>query len=840
MLKIFGTDTESGLIYTPYSGVYQIVVEADGKQTSKKFRVENGADVQESQNAQHVDAISTASIGGGGMAGYIVFDEDLLSNALILKSLGKNNEKVDKVLEYYENYVPGYVVSEGFGHFYSFVDYMDKAMDAALDGDVLTFEEYRASEGAQEGSRPFYSDTDLQYVREDGTLGERIEYYQVQSKDAPALTSAQAVAQGQDLVLQCSDHDYLSAITRVFLQSTSPLDKDLYTVDAENGTLTLRAAALEGLSGDLKLRIYAEGYTEGTATLQFGLPVGQIALKAAKETNYVGEDVRITGMTTEFRDLVYDELLNNRYLDSDADDGDCYVDTDGTTLVLKGHLFKTAGEYTLQLLAEGYEEPAEVTFTVTADESHPDAELQDVPDYERIGLDYYGEQLEVEYPDDGATEDAVWAYLDSVNAVTVNGKPLHRASGSDLDEDTFYASHYGELSIKSALNQDVNIITVEADGYNVFTFKVDKHGDVTDRNPGDPVEIKTPPAVSNWNSYVGDLTLDFDNNSYVRAITGVTVNDEPLSVYDDYFTPAEDDRAYKASGGQLAIGYPFAADQWSKIVVSAEGYEDLSLAVQANYYSHIEAVQTGWNDDLNKPETDKQPPEPRYISKGYFDESQWTLSFEEGDQFHSFFTGLGAEDASVTVNGKSLTETDSNDVAAGQFNYASWDNEMYFNSGDFDQAINTVTIQSPNYQELVFYVTKDGEITEQQPGTGGGEAEEPQGKQPPVVSYIRPYASDWEVVFADGTDDSGWFRGLSEEGASVKVNGAAFTETSASTTPQGQFNYSAYDCTLYFSPADFGETVNKVEIVSPGYQTLTFYVRGSDHAIVDEDGEMFE
>lgn len=266
--------------------------------------------------------------------------------------------------------------------------------------------------------------------------------------------------------------------------------------------------------------------------------------------------------------------------------------------------------------------------------------------------------------------------------------------------------------------------------------------------------------------------------------------------------------------------------------------ETLTLAAKANYSNFVTELQTGWNDDLNKPETDKQPPKPSYISKDYYDESQWTILFDFENKYYSFFTGL-SNGGTVMVNDKPLTETD-DEVEQGQFNYRPDKGWFYVNSGDFNQAINTVTIQSPNYKELVFYVTKDGEIKEQQPGTGGGETEEPQGKQPPVVSYIQPYASDWEVVFADGTDDRDWFSGLSEEGASVKVNGKTLTETSKSTTPQGQFNYADYNCTLYFNPADFDKEVNKVEIVSPGYQTLTFYVRSDNHAIVDENGAMFE
>lgn len=867
IISVYGTDQDSGVVYTPYTGTYQLIVKANGVVAGvKKFRIESGAKVasaQKSSDVQTFDAISTASVGGGGSSGgggvsswsgYLVFDEDLLSNALILQQLGLSNSSADKVADQWNKYGmacgSNVVLTEGGDQIYSYTDYQDRAMDASAENKALPFEQYRIGAAYMSG---WGIATDgafkAHFVKSDGTISKGGQYYEyLRGREAPTFTSDKAVTAGEDLVLKCTpyaydttDEDeakqvytaehYLKGVHKVFLNSTSALPKDAYAVDPAKGTLTIKGSALKNVTGDLDLRVYAKdtgdaynrSFVESHTTLQLNRKVGEIVLSAEGE-HYVGEDVRITGLTDQFVDLAYssDRLLNNRYLSgylrSDNKGKDCRLEDNGKTLVLDQKLFKNPGEYTLKMYADGYDEPVTVTFEVKTDEAHPAPEPAEIPKYKSISLDRSRKTLEVKFPGgyydniSEEEEDAIKQYTESVYAITVNGTPLKNVGYNDMSDNTFGRSGTNQLNIRAALPEYVNTITVQADGYKDWTFKVDNLGDVTDREPGTEPEVKNAPEISDVRCLV-DAEVSFTKGaSYIASIKSVTIeglNGEKWELERD-----ADYIGYTTSGNTLTIKCnKLKADSKYKVTVKADYYNDLELtmrtAVQNSYPSSVEKGWTGADEKVEN----QEPPAVKAFESDWYD-TKLTFNVNEDDRY--FY-----KIASITLNGKELDEADdgkSNCYALEQ----RW-GYIYFSENDFKEGANTIRIVSQDklYKDLIVTITKSGSdfsVT----STTTEDASTVTDKVAPTVSET---GSDDGVleIYLDGNNNR-FYNGL--EDASVVLNGKtlSYANNRYSEPEAGQYDYSSRYGYVAINLQDLTEANNVLTIKVAGYETLTVYL----------------
>ena len=242
LMHISGTDKTSGKVYTDVAGVYTATIYAKGYKTmTKKFEVLNSdgssvAATGDKDSSKSVDAISTPTvskthsgnrepsttssvvIGGytgsassgkkadsvsgatkksGGKAdatssatgsmminGYLLYDYDLLTNAMILNEIGLRSKDSDAVMNWWFDQTPEAIVGEDKGKLYELNSFVDAYKDARLDGNVLTFEDYIKSSDAK--TRGIVGN--VKNVLENGKLGTVYRYGNLVGEAAPTFT----------------------------------------------------------------------------------------------------------------------------------------------------------------------------------------------------------------------------------------------------------------------------------------------------------------------------------------------------------------------------------------------------------------------------------------------------------------------------------------------------------------------------------------------------------------------------------------------------------------------------------------------------------------------------
>ena len=303
---------ENGRNHLPYNGNYTITLYSNGFQTvSKTFAVSGGADVatgatkvMRMARGSSYDAVTHATGSGGSSGGSVnmtadlLFDSDLVANAMILEQLQKETEDVTAVLDYW--YSVGYdsVFQKGAATYYTWTGYLNAVNDAKVSGALWApFEHYMES-GEVTLNRPYA----VKEVLEDGLLGD-VQYSGSYGRlEAPAFVITQN-EQGKDVVLKCGDTAYLEQITEIYLDGDwRPMKQDLYTVDAEAGTLTMKQSAFT-YGEETTLLIDATGYRSNEVIFTYGkTSEGELFLAPAiagftltKDVNPINDDFyRIT------------------------------------------------------------------------------------------------------------------------------------------------------------------------------------------------------------------------------------------------------------------------------------------------------------------------------------------------------------------------------------------------------------------------------------------------------------------------------------------------------------------------------------------------------------------
>ena len=270
---------ENGRNHLPYNGNYTITLYSNGFQTvSKTFAVSGGADVatgatkaMRMARGSSYDAVTHATGSGGSSGGSVnmtadlLFDSDLVANAMILEQLQKETADVTAVLDYW--YSVGYdsVFQKGAATYYTWTGYLNAVNDAKVSGALWApFEHYMES-GEVTLNRPYA----VKEVLEDGLLGD-VQYSGSYGRlEAPAFVITQN-EQGKDVVLKCGDTAYLEQITEIYLDGDwRPMKQDLYTVDAEAGTLTMKQSAFT-YGEETTLLIDATGYRSNEVIFTYG------------------------------------------------------------------------------------------------------------------------------------------------------------------------------------------------------------------------------------------------------------------------------------------------------------------------------------------------------------------------------------------------------------------------------------------------------------------------------------------------------------------------------------------------------------------------------------------
>ncbi len=773
------SSNEEKTVNTDEVGVYTLTLKYSGYQTiKKKFEVYPGQSFLKEEDSEtelkakksarskpvEIDAVSSATTGsvsgkkssgssGGGqyVDGRMVFDYDLLTNALILNEIEALNEDARAVVKrYFDTTESDYIYKDGAEKLYRFTDYMDAYKEARLaGGKSLSFKEYTDSHAAASYAGP----NEVQNVLEDGSLGALTSFKFYKGDKVPDFSGTTAVA-GNDFVLHTDDSAYLEAIRGLYVDGESRNLMDAYekqyVLDKAAGTLTVKRGAFNFYNtpevGEHKLKIDA-GQKYRTAELKLTYTAAEalptLALQGEAKQN-ADITVNVEGLSAErlAAKLAKVELSNSeesglRRLMTATEGGtssDDYYELSGTQLILKGGLFKTTGNYSLYLKFTDAKAPVKLDFTVAAAEATPEqptVEEKAAPTSATLAKEESLLSSNWLLRFEGLSADELEGYLSKITELSVNGTVYERKSysyGLGNSEYGFHKDSYGRNDglkfALGALAAGENRIVVKAEGYAEKEFAV-QNGSAA---PAETAKKKAPTAaqaekVSPRQGYdsgtkeVYDLTftgLDADAlDTYLRAkITKLTVNGKRyteaqsknylFSMDDKYATLF--DRTYKKNGVRLsANGFTEANNE---VILEVEGYEPFRFTVE----------RASAEESENEAAAGKAVPTGAVLEKvvprqGYDIGSKpaYALSFE-GLEDEALDTWLRSNDLEVSVNGRKLSSVHANYIHLYDDRFA-FSLKRYRRAGLtlsgnlFESGSNEVTVKAGGYQVGSFTLT---------------------------------------------------------------------------------------------------------------------------------------
>lgn len=748
-----------------YKGNYKLTISSNGFKTFEtNFNVREGEEAEKTVVYQYaandVDVVTHATGGsssggssedGGGsntMPANLVFDTDLLANALLLQKMGRTTADVEKIVNYWKYDIAGRdsVFDKGATDYYKYSSYIT-AVNTAQTGNAswLSYADYlnkvSESEDAKNPNRPYA----VKAILEDGLLGETQYNGDYGKLTAPDFMVGDA-AEGRPVVLTTENKDYVGEIKGLYLNGDwRMLREDAYEIDKTAGTITIKAGVLK--VGENTISIVATGYQKKTIAINNNkMKETDLTLSVDKESFKQGETATLTveGSKGDFlKNLTGVALMkegkvvkNVLYKGAEGSEAAYYeIDknaADGNVLKLTLTAQEVeAGDYTVSLTANYYEEPLTAEFKVTA----KDAETVTTPAFDSYMLNEADGYYRVSFK--GAAGDELKAYLNSVETVTVGSKEYTKQnfSSGNLEEDKFRVvasnpaygfSEYDKLDL-AAVGVDTSndvMVVIKAVGYEDVTFTIAK---TSGGGTTDPSEPETPASIAVDNcvfteknaNVFGENTdyyrLTFKNlketelHAYINAITSVEVDGTAysekgyLGFKESQFRRTVINSAYSSMYDALdlaANGVDTSKDV--KVVIKATGYADLTYTIEKTGGST--GGDSGGSDgggDSGEAEG-KEAPTPASVAYtvGTFSNSYDMIFANDAGEIDPFFEAI----EEITVNGETYTKASSS-FTFGDTNYIlrTADKKIELGTKHFSASGETkIVIKAKGYKPLEF------------------------------------------------------------------------------------------------------------------------------------------
>lgn len=613
-------NAEEGVNNLPYNGNYTITIRSNGfKEFSKSFNVTGGEDVSSKQAAvvyqsaaYDVMTHATGSGSGGGSSdssgGYkvsadLLFDSDLLANALLLEEMGVTCAAATKVVDNWYNVICDAVFNQGDTTYNTHTGYLNAVNDAKVAGaEWLGYAEYIAAGDVKTTpNRP----SAVKEVLEDGLLGD-IQHSNTYGRlEAPKATVGET-KENKDVEITFENADaYMGKITKLYLNDNwQELSTDAYTI--EGNKITIKAGALK--IGENKITVDATGYLSNVVTIDYAKETEKDLSLSVATSISEGQDVVITVTNSEgdFLKNLSGVVLKN----SDGTEKTVYhqgyegsnavyyvVSEDGKTITLKN---VEPGIYTVSVSANHYETLTTEEFTVertTPLKTAPSVAKHEKKDKDGLleSTDYYRLTFS------GLEGKDLDTYLGAIKKVTVGTKAYTEATSIYFQNDNYRTkiadSTYG--GYKDALDLAVNgidaekgtLITVEAKGYKTMTYTLKGDSATTDPtpNPGEDTKLDAPAytiaekteygATGSYPYYKVTFTGG-NTREYVKNITSVMVQGTEYSLVSGTEVGEKSTSYVKETGFEddLKLGTgSFVANGKTTVTIKATGYKDLVI-----------------------------------------------------------------------------------------------------------------------------------------------------------------------------------------------------------------------------------------------------------------------
>lgn len=613
-------NAEEGVNNLPYNGNYTITIRSNGfKEFSKSFNVTGGKDVSSKQAAvvyqsaaYDVMTHATGSGSGGGSSdssgGYkvsadLLFDSDLLANALLLEEMGVTCAAATKVVDNWYNVICDAVFNQGDTTYKTHTGYLNAVNDAKVAGaEWLGYAEYIAAGNVKTTpNRP----SAVKEVLEDGLLGD-IQHSNTYGRlEAPKATVGET-KENKDVEITFENADaYMGKITKLYLNDNwQELSTDAYTI--EGNKITIKAGALK--IGENKITVDATGYLSNVVTIDYAKETEKDLSLSVATSISEGQDVVITVTNSEgdFLKNLSGVVLKN----SDGTEKTVYhqgyegsnavyyvVSEDGKTITLKN---VEPGIYTVSVSANYYEALTTEEFAVeraTPLTTAPSVAKHEKKDKDGLleSTDYYRLTFS------GLEGKDLDTYLGAIKKVTVGTKAYTEATSIYFQNDNYRTkiadSTYG--GYKDALDLAVNgidaekgtLITVEAKGYKTMTYTLKGDSATTDPtpNPGEDTKLDAPAytiaekteygATGSYPYYKVTFTGG-NTREYVKNITSVMVQGTEYSLVSGTEVGEKSTSYVKETGFEddLKLGTgSFVANGKTTVTIKATGYKDLVI-----------------------------------------------------------------------------------------------------------------------------------------------------------------------------------------------------------------------------------------------------------------------
>lgn len=614
-------NAEEGVNNLPYNGNYTITIRSNGfKEFSKSFNVTGGKDVSSKQAAvvyqsaaYDVMTHATGSGSGGGSSdssgGYkvsadLLFDSDLLANALLLEEMGVTCAAATKVVDNWYNVICDAVFNQGDTTYNTHTGYLNAVNDAKVAGAAwLGYAEYIAAGNVKTTpNRP----SAVKEVLEDGLLGDVQHSNTYGRLEAPKATVGET-KENQDVEITFENADaYMGKITKLYLNDNwQELSTDAYTI--EGNKITIKAGALK--IGENKITVDATGYLSNVVTIDYAKETEKDLSLSVATSISEGQDVVITVTNSEgdFLKNLSGVVLKN----SDGTEKTVYhqgyegsnavyyvVSEDGKTITLKN---VEPGIYTVSVSANYYEALTTEEFAVertTPLKTAPSVAKHEKKDKDGLleSTDYYRLTFS------GLEGKDLDTYLGAIKKVTVGTKAYTEATSIYFQNDNYRTkiadSTYG--GYKDALDLAVNgidatgegtVITVEAKGYETMTYTLKGDSATTDPtpNPGEDTKLDAPAytiaekteygATGSYPYYKVTFTGG-NTKEYVKNITSVMVQGTEYSLVSGTEVGEKSTSYVKETGFEddLKLGTgSFVANGKTTVTIKATGYKDLVI-----------------------------------------------------------------------------------------------------------------------------------------------------------------------------------------------------------------------------------------------------------------------
>ena len=608
-----------------YSGKKADAVSAatSGKTTTHAGKKESGKKGKESV----YDGVSSATATGTvNTRVNVVFDYDLLENALVLNEIKALNEDARNVLVWYYgmNFDSfGYLFDEGAKNYYSVEEYMNALKDdETKGGKIRSYSEYRKEAEAAD----FNGVSEVQFVLEDGTLGSLSDFKKYKGEDTPSF-SGTTIKKGEAIVLRTDNKEYLSKIQGVYTDGSSENQMNYnypkrVTIDKEKGTITLHRYAFNFLNP------LTPEVGKHTITLDAGADYKKVDIILTITQEEITEKPTLVGEAVVGKDLTLSLPRNavlrfagvslqkgdgevKTLLDASAggtSGNDYYVlDKENDQLIIKAGRFKKAGEYTVFVKVKEQSGTLNTTFQVEEKSATPEEpkeeeekglEAPEVKYFEEDRKGYNNRNILSFVPEKTYPKKDVTDYLEKVNKVVVNGVEYEKASYYTVVNrtDATYALHNnnggGNYSIiclsPSAFEEGENVIEVYAEGYKKLQYQVTLKG----KEEADTLAVPEGAEVKEA-SYGGIYYVSFGRNrksaevtAYIAKVKSVSVNGTLYNrigysgnVYykEDSFATTDID-GNNGKQNAISISGSKMTGTKDKVIVQAEGYNDLVLS----------------------------------------------------------------------------------------------------------------------------------------------------------------------------------------------------------------------------------------------------------------------